>query len=203
MSLDIQWLEDCDSKEKLIYFCMLQLQDETSIEEFNCNTLYFQLQIANPQTLTLNLHPIRSYTYGPPMAVAPINQVEKVVLYAVNNITPEKILLGIPNYGYDWALPFVKGVSRANSIGNQRAVQIAVENGSPIQYDTVAQAPFFRYKNDGVEHEVWFEDVRSIQAKYDLLYNYSLFGSGYWNSMRPFAQNWAFISTQYNVKKFV
>ncbi|MBP1758518.1 MAG: glycoside hydrolase [Firmicutes bacterium] len=203
MSLDIQWLEDCDSKEKLIYFCMLQLQDETSIEEFNCNTLYFHLQIANPQTLTLNLNPIRSYTYGPPMAVAPINQVEKVVLYAVNNITPDKILLGIPNYGYDWALPFVKGVSRANSIGNQRAVQIAVENGSPIQYDTVAQAPFFRYKNDGVEHEVWFEDVRSIQAKYELLYNYSLFGSGYWNSMRPFAQNWAFISTQYNVKKFV
>lgn len=137
------------------------------------------------------------------MAVAPLNQVERVVQYAVNNIPPDKILMGIPNYGYDWELPFVRGLSQAVSIGNQHAVQIAVENGVPIQYDPVAQSPFFRYRDGDTEHEVWFEDVRSIQAKYDLLHSHSLFGSGYWNVMRPFAQNWAFLSTQYNIKKFV
>ncbi len=41
------------------------------------------------------------YTYGPPMAVAPLNEVRRVVQYAVTEIPPQKLLLGIPNYGYD------------------------------------------------------------------------------------------------------
>ena len=53
------------------------------------------------------------YSQGPPMAVAPINMVRKVVEYAVSEIPPEKIILGIPNYGYDWPLPFERGVTRA------------------------------------------------------------------------------------------
>ena len=48
------------------------------------------------------------------MAVAPINMVRKVVEYAVSEIPPEKIILGIPNYGYDWPLPFERGVPEPN-----------------------------------------------------------------------------------------
>lgn len=67
------------------------------------------------------------YTYGPPMAVAPINKVREVVEYAITEIPTEKIDLGIPNYGYDWTLPFVQGNSRARTIGNVEAVKIAIE----------------------------------------------------------------------------
>ncbi|MCD8004704.1 MAG: glycosyl hydrolase family 18 protein [Oscillospiraceae bacterium] len=56
------------------------------------------------------------YTYGPPMAVAPLPNVRQVVEYALTEIPAEKIWLGIPNYGYDWPLPFVQGESRAASI---------------------------------------------------------------------------------------
>ena len=49
------------------------------------------------------------YTYSPPMAVSPLNQVRQVVEYAVTEIPPEKILLGQNLYGYDWTLPFVEG----------------------------------------------------------------------------------------------
>lgn len=143
------------------------------------------------------------YTYGPPMAVAPINKVREVVEYGVSQIPPEKIFLGIPNYGYDWTLPYVPKVSKADNIGNQEAIRIAAENGSEIQYSESAQSPFFRYKSNGTEHEVWFEDVRSIEAKFKLLNEANLIGSGYWNVMRPFAQNWAYLSTQYNIKKYV
>ncbi len=41
------------------------------------------------------------YSQGPPMAVAPIHMVRRVVEYAVTEIPREKISLGIPNYGYD------------------------------------------------------------------------------------------------------
>ena len=141
------------------------------------------------------------YTYGPPMAVAPLNRVRQVVEYAVSEIPPEKIFLGIPNYGYDWILPFERGVTRATSIGNEYAVEIAARRGAEIQFDQTAQSPYFEYYSDGRKHVVWFEDVRSIQAKFDLLDEYGLRGAAYWNAMRPFSQNWAFVSAAYNIRK--
>lgn len=134
------------------------------------------------------------YTYGPPMAVAPINQVERVVRYAETEIATEKLLLGIPNYGYDWTLPFEKGITRAVTIGNQYAVSVAGRYGVPVQYDETAQSPFFTYRAVGREHIVWFEDVRSVREKLRVIAQYDLLGAGYWNLMRPFAQNWALLN---------
>ncbi len=120
--------------------------------------------------------------------------------YALTIIPPEKIFLGIPNYGYDWTLPYVKGESRADSISNVEAIQIAARNGAEIQYDEVSQSPWFRY-TDGEEreHEVWFEDVRSIQQKFNLINEKNLRGAGYWNLMRPFQQNWSLLDYLFDV----
>lgn len=139
------------------------------------------------------------YTYGPPMAVAPINKVREVLDYAVTAIPPEKIDMGIPNYGYDWPLPFEKGVTAARSIGNVEAIQIAAANNAVIQYDEVAQSPFFTYNREGVEHIVWFEDVRSILAKLKLIPEYGFRGVGYWQLMRFFRQNWLLVNALFNI----
>ena len=141
------------------------------------------------------------YTYGPPMAVAPVNKVRQVVEYAVTRIPPSRIDLGIPNYGYDWTLPFVRGTSRAVTIGNQEAVQIAIEAGVPIQFDDVAMSPFFRYEKDGQLHEVWFEDVRSYREKFSLLPEYGLRGMGYWQIMRFFRPNWLLLEDTFRIQK--
>lgn len=130
------------------------------------------------------------YTYGPPMAVAPINKVEEVVTYALTKIPASKINLGIPNYGYDWTLPFERGVSKATTIGNVQAVQIAIEHGASIQFDEIAMSPYFHYTTNGLEHEVWFEDVRSLSAKFELVKKYNLRGMSYWQIMRFFRANW-------------
>ncbi len=130
------------------------------------------------------------YTYGPAMAVAPLNKVRQVIEYALTEIPSEKINLGIPNYGYDWTLPYVRGESRAVTIGNVEAVQIAIGRDVPILFDETAQSPFFRYDSEGREHEVWFEDVRSLQAKYNLLNEYDLKGIGVWQIMRLFRAMW-------------
>lgn len=130
------------------------------------------------------------YSYGPPMAVAPLTKVRQVVEYALTQIPAEKLLMGIPNYGYNWTLPYEKGVTKAETIGNVEAIRLAVEYGAPIQYDQEAQSPYFIYRNQGREQEVWFEDVRSIAAKIELAKEYELYGVGYWNLMRPFRANW-------------
>lgn len=139
------------------------------------------------------------YTYGPAMAVAPLNKVRQVVEYALTEIPAEKINLGIPNYGYDWTLPYVRGESKAVTIGNIEAIQIAIANDAPIQFDEIAQTPFFTYEKEGAEHEVWFEDARSITAKYELLEEYNLKGIGVWQIMRLFRPMWLIYANMYYV----
>lgn len=142
------------------------------------------------------------YTYGPPLAVAPIDRVRRVVDYAVSEIAPAKLLLGIPNYGYDWQLPYEKGVTAARSLGNAEAVALAARYGAEIEYDPVSAAPYFYYTDgEGNAHVVWFEDVRSMLASYDLMDTYDLRGAGYWNVMRSFAQNYALLASLYDIEK--
>jgi spore germination protein len=144
------------------------------------------------------------YTFGPPLPVAPINLVRNVVRYAVSAIPAEKIYLGIPNYGYDWTLPYVRETSRAEAIGNQAAIDRARRYGAEIQFDEKAQAPFYYYYSaDRKQHIVWFNDVRSVQAALNLADEFRLPGVGYWTVMRPYNQNWAYISTRYNVNKVI
>lgn len=141
------------------------------------------------------------YTYGPPMAVAPINKVREVVEYAITRIPAYKVNLGIPNYGYDWPLPFEQGVTAAKTIGNIEAVRIAIENDAQIRFDTTAMSPYFRYVKDGVEHEVWFEDVRSMEAKFNLVREFDLRGMGYWQIMKLFRANWLLLSDRFLIRK--
>ena len=141
------------------------------------------------------------YTYGPPMAVAPLPNVRAVLDYAVTVIPAEKIFLGVPNYGYDWPLPFIQGETRAQSISNQRAIELAIQYGVPIQYDETAQSPFFHYTDaGGTAHEVWFEDARSMDVKLRLIAEYGFRGAGFWNLMRPFSQVWLVLDSLFDVE---
>ena len=139
------------------------------------------------------------YTYGPPMAVAPLPNVRRVVEYALSRIPAEKIFLGFPNYGYDWPLPYERGTTRARSISNPEAVRLAVQNGAEIRFDEAAQTPYFNYTAGGVAHEVWFEDPRSAKAKYDLVSEYALRGVGFWNFMRPFPAGFALLGAMFEL----
>lgn len=147
---------------------------------------------------------LMTYEWGnvasPPMAVAPLPQVRQVVEYALTEFRPSQLYLGIPNYGYDWSLPYRPG-SRAKSLNNVEAVRLAWDRHSAIRYDEQAQAPWFRYVDDrGTEHEVWFEDARSIKAKLDLAFDYNLYGVGYWNLDRPFPQNWVVLNAMADIR---
>lgn len=139
---------------------------------------------------------------GPPMAVAPLNQVRKVMEYAISEVPKNKIMMGIPHYGYDWTLPYVRGGTWARSITPNQAVQLAVRYGVSIKYDEVAQSPYFNYWDaEGKEHVVWFEDARSIQAKFDLVKELGIRGFFYWVLRGGFPQNWLLIEDNFQVRK--
>ena len=139
------------------------------------------------------------YAYSPPMAVAPVDSVRKVVEYALSEIPREKILLGIPIYGYDWILPHEPGRA-ARSLSPEEAVSLAAERGAEIRYDPISQEPYFYYSIGAEAHIVWFEDVRSIRAKLDLAEEYGLAGVGYWHAGRAFPGNWSLLNAGYNIE---
>lgn len=142
------------------------------------------------------------YSAGPPLPVSPIYEVEKVLQYALTVMPADKILMGQNLYGYDWTLPFVQGESVARAISPQQALQIAWDHHAEINYDETAQAPFFEYVDqDGNDHIVWFEDARSIQAKFNLIKRYGLLGIAYWKLGLSFPQNWLLLEDNFIVTK--
>ncbi|MDF1511114.1 glycoside hydrolase family 18 protein [Robertmurraya sp. DFI.2.37] len=141
------------------------------------------------------------YSGGPAMAVSPIGPVRDVIEYALTEMPASKIMMGQNLYGYDWTLPFVQG-SIARAVSPQQAIELAAEHNVPIQYDPEAQAPFFQYVDEeGRQHEVWFEDARSIQAKFNMIKELNLRGMSYWKLGLSFPQNWLLIVENFDVVK--
>jgi spore germination protein len=141
------------------------------------------------------------YRLGPPQAISPLNQIKRVLDYAVTVIPRDKIFFGFQIYARDWVLPHVPG-TEAETFSQQEAIRRAVEHDVAIQYDETAQSPFFRYADDqGQTHEVWFEDARSAQAKFDTVKNYKLRGISYWVLGYPYPQNWALLEDNFTIRK--
>ncbi|ANB60739.1 glycoside hydrolase family 18 protein [Anoxybacteroides amylolyticum] len=142
------------------------------------------------------------YSGGPPLPVSPIGPVRRVLEYAITEMPASKIMMGQNLYGYDWTLPYVPEGKYAQAISPHQAIQLASRYNVSIEYDRNAQAPHFRYRDEnGNEHEVWFEDARSIQAKFDLVKALGLRGVSYWKLGLDFPQNWLLITDNFHVTK--
>lgn len=142
------------------------------------------------------------YTYGPPMATAPINNVRRVLEYGVSVIDPNKIFMGIPNYAYDWPLPFVRNQTAAESISNQQAIERAAANNVVILFDEQAQSPNYFYTDpQGIQHVVWFDDVRSMNAKLRLMPEFGLNGGSIWQIMNFFPGLYNVLSAYFTIVK--
>ena len=138
---------------------------------------------------------------GRAMAIAPLDEVKKVLDYTVTVIPREKIMMGVPTYGRDWTLPFVQGTF-AKTLSPVAAVNLAAQMKVNIEFDEGDASPWFKYTDaQGKEHEVWFEDARSMKAKYETAKEYGLRGVSFWVLGIPFPQNWPVIRDQMRVRK--
>ncbi|MBS4210248.1 LysM peptidoglycan-binding domain-containing protein [Bacillus sp. FJAT-50079] len=141
------------------------------------------------------------YRLGPPQAISPLNQIKRVLDYAVTVIPRNKIFMGFQLYARDWVLPHVQGME-AETFDMQEAIRRATKYQVEIQYDPVTQTPFYHYTDEqGRRHEVWFEDARSAQAKFQLVKDYQLQGISYWVLGYPFPQNWVLLEDNFHIRK--
>ena len=140
---------------------------------------------------------------GPPYAVAPVDLVEDVIRYAASVMPGRKIMMGMPLYGYDWTLPFSPD-RWARRVSPQQAIRLAAEHGAEIRFDEQTQSPTFNYyDSNGAQHEVWFEDARSVRSKLLLVNKYDLRGVSYWVLGVSFPQNWLVLDDMYNIVKVI
>ncbi len=115
-----------------------------------------------------------SWDASDPGPVAPLPWVEQVITFAVSQIPPERLQLGVAFYGYDWVDG--RGTSRmwdelhATAVGRRATVRWDVRSGSP----------WFEYVGGDGRHEVWFENADSLAHKLALIRRLGLAGLSAW-----------------------
>ncbi|MDP1419145.1 glycosyl hydrolase family 18 protein [Peribacillus simplex] len=129
------------------------------------------------------------YPTGPPEPISPLWWVGEVLRYALSNIPEYKLQSAFPMYGYDWIVPS----HETKALSAQNAQNLAIATGAEITFDTSAASPNYSYRRENSNHVVWFEDIRSISAKYEMIDAYELIGATYWQIGLEFPQNWEFI----------
>ena len=130
---------------------------------------------------------IMAYDYhasstGEPGSIGPLGWVKEILDYASGLVDPSKIVVGLGNYGYDWQKPDSPDQSwQGTAVSFDQATALAKAHNAPIVrasgiddrgYD-IGSIPTFTYQDDkGKQHDVWFEDAASLQAKISLVNQY-------------------------------
>ena len=83
-----------------------------------------------------------SWSGGPPGSIAPQTWVERVAAYAVSQMPPRKILIGLAFYGYDWNVTLG---GRARALTYPQAAALAQHYGARITVDGASQSGTFGY----------------------------------------------------------
>lgn len=110
-----------------------------------------------------------------PGAIAPYDWVQRVIAYAVTQIPPGKVILGVGLFGYDWV------GSQAASLTWDQVIATAHQHAIAEQWDVGSQSPFFDYTDaSGQQHEVWYENARSVDARFDLARRAQIGGIELW-----------------------
>ena len=140
------------------------------------------------------------YTYGEPMAVSPIPQVKDVIRYAKSIVPKEKIIMGIPNYGYDWKLPYKKGTP-ADSISINEAYDLAIKEKVEIKHSSSYLTPYFNYvDSQGIKHVVHFDDACSYKEKLELIIKEQIGGLSIWTITNSNIQLTKLIDYYFSIK---
>jgi spore germination protein YaaH len=119
-----------------------------------------------------------------PGPIAGYPWVRAIAEYTRSKIPPHKVELGIPLYGRDWAPGSGTDTDTAPA-----ALAKAARYGATVSWDDEQHAPRFSYTRDGISHEVWFSDARSVGDRLHLARAYG-FRAAYWAPGQEDSETW-------------
>lgn len=131
---------------------------------------------------------------GNPGPVASITWVQNVVKYATKTISPDRILLGLAAYGYDWPTSGGKAAGTGRMLGEPYLAEVARSSRATIMWDDRAQVPYFKYWRGTQERTVYFENRYSAAFKIALARKSGLGGVAVWRLGLEDPELWGLLS---------
>ncbi|MCX6221631.1 MAG: glycosyl hydrolase family 18 protein [Bacteroidia bacterium] len=126
-----------------------------------------------------------STTAGPvsPMAGENYNVTKSVDTYLGAGVPPQKLMLGIPWFGYNW--PVVSSDRKATATGKATSLTSVAADALALTYgktfDQTTKVPWISYKDgSNLYRQIWYDDGSSYPIKFDLVNNRNLAGIGIW-----------------------
>jgi spore germination protein YaaH len=144
---------------------------------------------------------IMAYDYHRPTSeeigpVSPIegpgSDVKETINDFLTKISPNKIILGVPYYGYNWVVEddseYAKRVEGSDENGFSEAqsyedvLSTIIEVAPQIKWNEEGKSPYFTYTSPRTNslRTVYYENAESLKYKYDLINEYNLGGVGIW-----------------------
>lgn len=140
---------------------------------------------------------IMGYDYKTPSSpfagpVAPIlgeaneHTISEAVAFVSSKISSDKIVLGMPLYGYEWETKDAtfKSPTIANSgalASYLRSSKILKDNKAiKLQWDEKGMSPWFAYEVNGTMRQIYFENEESLVAKIKFAQEMNLKGAAFW-----------------------
>ena len=142
-----------------------------------------------------------SYRGGSAGPVASISFVEKSIQYAVKQVPPDKVVLGIPFYGRYWNAAESTGgygihLTQIDTLLSKYKGVVTFDDKSKspkatftIKAEDEKFSVFGRELGPG-NYTVWYENEESIKHKLRLVQKYNIKGTGSWSLGQETAQVW-------------
>lgn len=144
-----------------------------------------------------------SYTFGQTMVMSPLDQVQRALDAAVISVPRLKILLGIPNASYNWALPRNLGVP-ARLLSKESAIALYRSTSSIMQVDAITRGSYFNYIDDsGIGHIVWIEDGHGFEYYIQLVDTYNLNGVSLWTIDLFTSADYQMLKATHDIRKVI
>jgi peptidoglycan/xylan/chitin deacetylase (PgdA/CDA1 family)/spore germination protein YaaH/GT2 family glycosyltransferase len=127
---------------------------------------------------------------------------ETTLAKTMENLDPNRTVLALGDYGYDWTLPQGGEPGSAVAVTFNEATQTAHDSGAHAAMDESSLNPTFGYEDDaGRKHAVWFLDAATLYNQIRVGDGFRPMGYALWRLGGEDQQDWKLLRHDYGAAR--
>ena len=130
------------------------------------------------------------FSGGSAGAIAGLPWMTQTLDYALRYLPMDKVLLGIPAYGYDWS------AETSQMVAMRDIPHLAARTKARMLWSDEESEPHFCYWQGRSRHNVWFESELSAKIRLSFVKNYRLRGIAIWRLGYETNRFWQGVATK-------
>lgn len=171
----------------------IDISPSVFVKQFLVDPKNISLYVDHVIIMGYDYHYSGSYLAGPvsPLGGAPTIReydLNSTILHALEKIPKEKLIIGLPLYGYEWETispkPGAPAIPGGASTASIRRVSELLSNcnNCNIGYDQIAQSPYVIFNNSeqAYYHQIYYENQDSFRTKIDAVKKNQMSGIALW-----------------------